>query len=455
MFYQLLHKLLSYHPTQKNDKEPSVEIKFKVIVVEFYDPTNSSNGKKLVSLLANRAEFETKYLLPDFDLSFLNMESRNLFDLIDHGQNILDKTEADVLIWGCRQNNHLRLNIQIPHQYENNELSFISFLDSIYLPVEFLAYEQNFPSLLLEILTGTIISAIAKKTKQELIYKKYLLKKIIYQISQADSAKAFDLNYMPYILNQLGLIYMTAMADKCCENDFKTINHLFMTALKYKNQILEQTQLGCIYLHLGQLNDYASVYVGKKSDFYFREAIRHYQQAQKFFGKYTYPYDYGHICYKLSGLYYNYWKRTDNLQALRDAIFELRECERVFTEAQFPKFWEHIQGNLGYLLQNLGRITQSVDICRLAVFAYRNQQKIISENKQSYFWAQIQEKIAEIYYLEGKISSNIEALEEALACYHDALYFFETDKHETAAVHVRAGISKTKQLIEKIKLQIK
>ena len=121
MFYQLLHKLLSYHPTQKNDKEPSVEIKFKVIVVEFYDPTNSSNGKKLVSLLANRAEFETKYLLPDFDLSFLNMESRNLFDLIDHGQNILDKTEADVLIWGCRQNNHLRLNIQIPHQYENNE----------------------------------------------------------------------------------------------------------------------------------------------------------------------------------------------------------------------------------------------------------------------------------------------------------------------------------------------
>lgn len=41
---------------------------------------------------------------------------------------------------------------------------------------------------------------------------------------------------MPYIMNQLGLIYMTAAADGKNENDFKIIANLFETALKYQNR---------------------------------------------------------------------------------------------------------------------------------------------------------------------------------------------------------------------------
>ena len=98
-------------------------------------------------------------------------------------------------------------------------------------------------------------------------------------------------------------------------------------------------------------------------------------------------------------------------------------------------------------MHNLANLTRSTEICRLAVAAFRNQQKIISENRQPYQWAQLQEKIAEIYYLEGKISANPEALEEALACYHDALYLFETGKHETSAGKTRIGIAKTRELL--------
>ena len=448
---KLFHRIFSSAPDVADNGKPVPEIRFRAAVVGFYDHTGNFNGQKLTDLLQHYEGLEVFCLKPDFDLSFLNFESRNFFDLLDRGRSLLEKSGADVLVWGYCNNGRMRLNFQIPQQYENGEKTFIRLLDSMYLPAAAVENGHNLPPPLPDLLAGTIISAVGRTSREEQIYKKYLLRKIIDRISRTDSAKDLDLNHMPYILSQIGLIYMTVAADKCNENDFEIIGNLFTAALKYRDRILEPTELGCIYLHLGQLNDYASVYMGRRSGFYFREAIRFYQQAQKFFGKYTYPYDYGHICYKLSGLYYNYWKRTEDLQALRDSVAQLRECERIFTEAQFPQFWSKIEGSLGYLLHNLARLTGNTEICRLAAAAYRNRQKIVSESRQPFFWAQIQEKIAEIHYLEGKISANPEALEEALECYHDALYFYETGKHENAAVHARNGIAKTRQLLETIK----
>lgn len=451
MFRKLLQQLIpSPRPVQPAAAAAvPAEIKLKIVIVEFYDRINNNGGQKLKSLLQNYEGLDVSCLTPDFDQSFLNFESRSFFDLIDRGQSLLEETSADVLVWGCREDERLRLNFQTPRQYENDEGSFVCLLDSMYIPAGKLE-DEDFPQPLLDLLAGTVICAAAQTGKEFRIYKKYLLKKVIGSISKIDSAKSLGLEYMPYIMNQLGLIYMSVAADGQNENDFKTIANLFETALKYQKQIFEPTHLGCIYLHLGQLNDCASVYMGRHSNLYFRNAIRNYRQAQKYFGKYTYPYDHGHICYKLSGLYYNYWKQTEDQQALRDSVAQLRECERIFTEAQFPDFWGHIQGNLGYLLHNLGHLTKSPDICRLAVSAYRSQQKIITENRQPLYWAQIQEKIAEIYYFEGKTSANREALEEALACYHDALYIFETAKRAQAADQTRIGIAKTRQMLAEL-----
>ncbi len=449
MFRRLLHHIFAKPPVNGSGSGADAagsDIGFKVTVVEFCDHVSNSNGSMLNRLLQQCEGLEVSCLIPDFDQSFLNFESRNFFDLIDKGQNLLEHTGADVLVWGYRETGRIRLNFQTPRQYENDEQSFVCLLDSMYVPAEAFNDEQSFPSALLDLLAGTIVSAVNRPDAESKIYKKYLLKKIIRRISQIDSVKPLGLDYMPYLLNQLGLIYMSAAADNRSVDDFKTIGNLFETALKYQKQILQPTHLGCIYLHLGQLNDCASVYMARHPGTYFRAAISHYHQAQKYFGKYTYPYDYGYICYKLSGLYYNYWKQTEDLQALRDSVYQLRESERIFTQAQFPRFWSHIQGNLGYLLHNLAHLTKSADICRLAVNAYRNQQKINTENRQPLLWAQIQEKIAEVYYLEGKTAANREALQEALACYHDALYIFETLKHETAAHQVRTGIAKTRQI---------
>ncbi len=430
---------------------PAAEIKFKIIVIDFHDNSSSSGAQNLTSVLSGQQGLDISCMTPDFDLSFLNFESRNFFDLIEHGQNILQQTKADVLIWGYRQDEYIRLNFQTADQYQDTEDSFVGLLDCMYVPASDLNKDKGLSPALIDLLVGTIIAAVNCNNNEARIYKKFLLKKIIHRLSQIDSAKSLGLEHMPYIMNQLGLIYMSVAAANGNETDFKTISNLFETALKYQKQILEPTHLGSIYLHLGQLNDCASVYMSKHLSFYFRSAIYNYQMAQKYFGKYSYPYDYGHICYKLSGLYYNYWKQTEDLQALRDSVSQLRECEKIFSQAQFPEFWGHIEGNLGYLLHNLARITQSVEICRIAVNAYKNEQKIITEKRQPLFWAQIQQKIAEIYYLEGKLSNNPEALEEALSCFHDALYIFENAKKENASVQVHNLIAKTRQLLGEFK----
>ena len=181
MFRRLLQQLVS--PPRPATARPVVghvpaEIRFKVIVADFYDRVSSSGGEKLAELLQGAEGLDVASLKADFDLSFLNFESRNFFDLIDRGQNLLEKTGADVLIWGCREENRLRLNFQTPRQYEKEDGSFVCLLDSMYLPADALTGGE-FPQPLLDLLTGTVVSAADRPDKECRIYKKYLLKKII------------------------------------------------------------------------------------------------------------------------------------------------------------------------------------------------------------------------------------------------------------------------------------
>lgn len=160
-------------------------------------------------------------------------------------------------------------------------------------------------------------------------------------------------------MNFLGIIYLSYAFDKSDGRDFKIVKSLFDTAIKHQDLITSPIHLGCIYNHLGQLYDCATRYMDKNPAAYFKGAIEYYRLAQKYLSKYTYPYDYGYISYKLSKLFFNYWRQKEDIQALRDAVFQLREAEKIYTYALFPEFWAEIQGQLGYLLSLLGSFTKA------------------------------------------------------------------------------------------------
>ena len=176
-----------------------------------------------------------------------------------------------------------------------------------------------------------------------------------------------------------------------------------------------------------------------------RGAISYYQQAQKYLSKYTYAYNYGYICFKLSNLFYCYWKQKGELQALRDAVFQLREAEKVYSFASFPNFWSEIQGRLGQTLALLGSITKNDEISEVAITAFRNQQKVITERRAPLAWAKIQENIGDIHYQLGQNGGGRSHFEEALEYFHDALYIYENMGQTQRIKSVKTSIAKTQQ----------
>ena len=211
----------------KNDDEESLSetgglgIKFKVVVVEFAENVESSAGEVLTALLRTQDYLDVQYFNEPFAKSFLNLEGRTFFDFIDKGLAILDKTNADVVVWGYREDNKIRLNFQTSSQYEKNNTSLVSLLDSLYLPVSLFDNVATFPNSVLNLILGAIISSLNAVNKQVLIQQKYILRKIIKTLSADDSAKNMTLEFLPYIMNFLAIIYLTFCRRSDNEKEFR------------------------------------------------------------------------------------------------------------------------------------------------------------------------------------------------------------------------------------------
>lgn len=430
--------------------EAVLNIDFKVLVVEFADNVESNSGEILAQMLNGKDGLSVFYFTEAFNKNFLNLESRTLFDLIDKGQDLIDKTGADVLIWGYREADKIRINFQTNLQYEKRDCAFTSLLDSLYLPAAIFSSAAVFPSSVANLIYGAVVSSLNTPVKTHKIQKHYLLKKIIAKLSSDDSAKSLSIEYLPYIMNFLGIIYLSYCAEQNKDKDFKIVKNLLETALKHQDLIKSPIHLGCIYYHFGQLYDCASRQLDKRAAPFYKNAITYYRLAQKYLSKYTYPYDYGLISYKLAGLYHDYWRQKEDIQALRDAVFNLREAEKIFTYALFPEFWATIQGELGRLLSLLGSLTNSEEISGVAIGCFKNQQKIITERRDPLDWAQIQESIGEIYYHLGKNNDDKSFLEDALEYFHDAFYIFENMSLEENTRRLTVKISKCNQLINQL-----
>ena len=424
-------------------------IKFKVVVIEFADNVESRSGEVIAKKLENKEGLQVSYFDEPFNKNFLNLDSRTLFDLIDRGLSIIDRTHADVLIWGYREGDKIRINFQNARQYEKEDNAFISLMDSFYIPADLSNSEANFPTALTNLIYGGVISAINPHTKETQIQKKFLLKKIINSLSKDNSAKTLSIEYMPYVMNLLGIIYLSYAYDRGDGKDYKIVKNLFDTALNHQDLIKDPIHLGCIYNHLGQLYDSSNQYSPKRPLNHLKNAISYFRMAQKYLSKYNYPYDYGYISYKLSNLYYNYWKQKEDLQALRDAVFHLREAEKIYTFALFPNFWAELQGQLGKMLALLGSITHSSEISEVAINSYRNQQKVVTERRNPLAWAHIQEAIGNIHYQLGQNGGGNSHFEEAMEYFHDALYIYENMELSENIRKITSSISRAQRLLIK------
>ena len=420
-------KLLFNTKLQKTRTLPKVET-LKVIVVEFAEYGNYGFGSGLARLLEKNPNFSVRYFDEPFDKTFLNLQGRNFFDMVDAGNTILQKLNADVVVWGYQENENIRLNFQTANAYSDWENVSCSILESLFVPAEHFEHINFFPEILANLIEGLIAASISEQRIDLRHLKQKLLKNVIAKFNNTKPGESNDIMFSPYVMNAAGLIYLTYAQRDLSKKTFDMTKELFNNALQYKKQIMQNVHIGCIYKNIAQLYETAQKLDLDGYWVLFREAISNYRTAQKYLDHYNYPYDFALIAFKLSQLYFKYWKFTNDTQALRDAVYYLREAEKTYTQISFPELWSKIEGYLGYYLSLLGMFSKSNDISMLAIKSYKNKQQVYRKELYPVAWAKIQENIANVYYNIGKIGHDKNAFAEAIDYYQSALKVYESRK---------------------------
>lgn len=406
---------------------PKVET-LKVIVVEFAEYGNYGFGSGLARLLQKNPNFSVRYFDEPFDKTFLNLQGRNFFDMVDAGNTILQRLNADVVVWGYQESENIRLNFQTANAYSDWENVSCSILESLFVPAEHFEHINFFPEILENLITGLIAASISEQRIDLRHLKQKLLKSVIAKFNNTKPGESNDIMFSPYVMNAAGLIYLTYAQRDLSKKTFDMTKELFNNALQYKKQIMQNVHIGCIYKNIAQLYETAQKLDLDGYWVLFREAISNYRTAQKYLDHYNYPYDFALIAFKLSQLYFKYWKFTNDTQALRDAVYYLREAEKTYTQISFPELWSKIEGYLGYYLSLLGMFSKSNDISMLAIKSYKNKQQVYRKELYPVAWAKIQENIANVYYNIGKIGHDKNAFAEAIDYYQSALKVYESRK---------------------------
>ncbi len=406
---------------------PKVET-LKVIVVEFAEYGNYGFGSGLARLLGKNPNFSVRYFDEPFDKTFLNLQGRNFFDMVDAGNTILQRLNADVVVWGYQETENIRLNFQTANAYSDWENVSCSILESLFVPAEHFEHINFFPEILENLITGLIAASISEQRIDLRHLKQKLLKNVIAKFNNTKPGESNDIMFSPYVMNAAGLIYLTYAQRDLSKKTFDMTKELFSNALQYKKQIMQNVHIGCIYKNIAQLYETAQKLDLDGYWVLFREAISNYRTAQKYLDHYNYPYDFALIAFKLSQLYFKYWKFTNDTQALRDAVYYLREAEKTYTQISFPELWSKIEGYLGYYLSLLGMFSKSNDISMLAIKSYKNKQQVYRKELYPVAWAKIQENIANVYYNIGKIGHDKNAFAEAIDYYQSALKVYESRK---------------------------
>ena len=427
---------------------PQLEGLFRVAVVAFEDKCSLNCGWRFAELLHRNALFDVHFFNEPFPKSFLNLQGRNFFDFIDRGNKILQSTHADIVIWGYEEEGKIRLNFQVKNQYVvPNSMSF-SLLESLFVPLSYFTDADNFSESVLMLILGIITAAIIPVTNDQKQHQPKILQELIEVLSSDSSPKDISREFMPYIMNMLGKIYLkSATAAGLTLKDIKIISTLFDEALRNKQYMRLPIYYGCVYNNLGQLYETAYLVTDFDKLERLKSAIANYQEARKYLNR-NYPYDYGLISYHLARLNFEYWKYTQDLQALRDAVSQLREAEKVYSLAQFPQSWCHIEGLLGYYLASLGMTTQSTTIMQLAIESYKNQQTFYTLQLYPVEWAQIQEKIGKIYYTLGKRDEDEKLMQEACHYFDSAIKIYNELGNKSAAASAKNLLAKIKDYLD-------
>lgn len=423
---------------QKNEKF------LRVVITSFTDDCAVNSAEALLKVLKQCPFFDVVYDNSAYNPEILSLESRNFYDLVDKGRVILKRSKAQVLVWGYKKDNLLRLNFQTPRQYEKTEPPSFSLLESLYLPFSYFQ-ESSLPAQMARLICAGIISAADDDAYP---YKKKRLEQLMRLIEQDRPPADLPPEVLPYVQNLLGSIFISAK-ERMIEPEIKIAVELLEQALKNKNTNKDALLLGNIYTNFGQLYQRAAKEAGEYRETYCRQAVECRRAARKYFNKHVFPFDYGQQTFALSRLFFMFWRQTSDMQSLRDAVFYLRETEKIFSKTAFPFFWAEIQNDLGSYLSVLSALTENEEVMHKAVECYENRQKIYTKDFRPLIWAKVASDIGELYASFGRCLNDSAFLTEACSYFEEAEEIYENAKYESERQKIQQRLKILRDLLEK------
>lgn len=435
--------LWSFLKSQKEKDVPPKPLMPLRVVIMGRDENAPVDFKKVLGESFKSMPFLSVVFEDDFALEdLLNPDYKNFFDFFDGGIKALKKHNADVLLRFYSNGTQIRFNFLTPDMYLKKEPPFFSSLFGLYLPVSYFQAE-NLPQQISCLIGCTFIALGLKKDVRYL----QTLKALIKVLSKTKMPQGIEKRFMPHILSFLAFNYLVLRADTFDKKDMFLISNLITSAQKSKDGAYDAVLEGTLLTLSGQM--YALAANAKNADSYtfLERAAQNTRKALKYFNKYVFPYDYGHLSLILSKFYFSFFKFSENRQSLRDAVFYMREAEKIFTFATFPYLWADIEGDLGNYLTHLSVNAHSKEIAEVAVQNYKNRQKVFSKESSPLLWAETEKSIADVYYYLGKDLQNQAYFEKASNHYLDALDIFEDLKETEYVEMLENALEKTQEKI--------
>lgn len=425
--------------TQPPAETPQLS-KIKVAIVSFDDDCPQNCGKILQNLLSSCPFLDVYFHEDTTSKNFLDFQQGCFFDLIETGHAIFKKTGADILVWGKRQGEQIRLIFHKKQHYEKPEIPFFSVLNNLVFPLSFFQTEEFSESALI-----LIISALATAAGDQ-----QNLNPIMERLSRSVAPKGLTEKEIPYVFLMLASVFVKSKAQHLTLSDAEIILKLLRQSYDFGKKAHDNLIMGCFYTQAGQLFALLSQKENRRHFTNLRKAIESLRYARKFFNRYNYPYDFGLQSYWLSKQYFEFWRQTNDIQALRDAVFYLRECEKIFTTISFPQLWGSIEKDLGYYLSLLGSYGKNDEILMTAVDCYKKSQKSFERNTQPQIWAQVEESVGSILYTIGKMHDQEEYLNEAIRSFAAAADVYENLSMISSLRQMRVCQSKAEEQIMRI-----
>ena len=149
---------------------------------------------------------------------------------------ILQKLNADVIVWGYQENENIRLNFQTANAYSDWDNVSSSILESLFVPAEYFEHINFFPEMLTNLITGIIAASISEQRIDLRHLKQKLLKGVINNFNNDGPSENGSLMYSPYVMNTVGLIYLSFSQKELSQKTFNTAKELLAAAEKCKTQ---------------------------------------------------------------------------------------------------------------------------------------------------------------------------------------------------------------------------